>query len=148
MRIYLDTSVYGGYYDKGMEASNKLVEWLNINQKSTVYYSDIVREELRSAPKDVLRVFQRIKNKKYIKTRRASVELADLYIRMGVLPIKSAQDAQHIAVASVNKIDYILSWNMTHMVSREGLFSQANKILNLPQVKILTPLKFLKQHGT
>lgn len=147
MKIYLDTSVYGGHYDKGMESSVQLINWINANKNVKVCYSKVIRDELRGAPKNILHVFQKINNKKYVKLSTKSKRLSNLYIRLGVLPPHSYDDAQHVAVASVNKVDYILSWNMKHMVRRVDLFSNANKLLNLNPINILTPKKFLEYHG-
>ena len=147
MKIYLDTSVYGGHNDKGMESSVELIRWLNSSKKKVnVYYSAVIRKELKRAPRDVLRVFQRIKNKRYLKLKPSVKSLSNLYIRTGALPVDSVNDALHVAVASVNRMDYILSWNMKHMTKRQNSFSEVNKVLSLNPIKILTPLNFLKEH--
>ena len=88
-----------------------------------------------------------IKNKVYIRTDSDSERLAMEYVTLGVLPAKSLADAQHIAVASLNKIAYILSWNYSHMVSREELFVEANQKLKVHQVKIIQPDNFLRDHA-
>ena len=42
--------------------------------------------------------------------------LADMYIREGVIPIKYRDDALHIAVATIEEMHLILSWNFQHIV--------------------------------
>ena len=42
--------------------------------------------------------------------------LADKYIEAGVIPRKYQEDAFHIAIASVNDLDAIISWNFKHIV--------------------------------
>ena len=152
MKLYLDTSVYGGYYDEGMEASVELINWINYNHHVVVYHSNILDDELNNAHESLkyrlLNVSNKILRKKFIYSTPKSIEIAKQYILLDVLPPKSFKDAQHIAVASINKIDYILSWNYKHMVRREQLFTEANKLLNIHQVSIMKPNKFLKEHGS
>lgn len=41
--------------------------------------------------------------------------LAEQFLRIRALPGKAAIDALHIAVAVVNGMDYVLTWNCTHI---------------------------------
>jgi len=43
--------------------------------------------------------------------------LAAAILRSAALPPKAAADALHIAVATVNAMDYLLSWNCTHIAN-------------------------------
>ena len=43
-------------------------------------------------------------------------ELGERYIKSGIIPIKYRDDASHIAIATVNNLDAILSWNFQHIV--------------------------------
>lgn len=43
--------------------------------------------------------------------------LADRLIREGPLPPKAGADAMHIAIATVNGMDYLLTWNCTHLAN-------------------------------
>ncbi len=44
-------------------------------------------------------------------------DLAEALVRMVPLPAKAAADALHIAVAAVNGMDYLLTWNCTHIAN-------------------------------
>ena len=151
MKIYLDTSVYGGCYDEGFEASNQLIEWIHQNSKVVVYYSDVLNKEINNAPvlvrKRLLKILRRIENKRYVYLNDKSKRLASEYIMRFALPSDSIIDAKHIALASIHKIDYILSWNMKHMVNREALFNVINKGLKLSPIRIKKPDNFLKEYG-
>jgi len=46
-----------------------------------------------------------------------AVLLADQLVSSGPIPRSSAADALHIAVAAVNGIDYILTWNCKHLAN-------------------------------
>lgn len=43
--------------------------------------------------------------------------LAEKLVTQGSLPAKAAADALHIAIAVVNGIDYLLTWNCTHIAN-------------------------------
>ena len=43
--------------------------------------------------------------------------LADTLLREVPLPAKAAADALHIAVAAVNGVAYLLTWNCTHIAN-------------------------------
>ena len=47
---------------------------------------------------------------------QAAKGLAARYISEGVIPAKYRDDAYHIAIATVNNLDAILSWNFQHIV--------------------------------
>ena len=45
----------------------------------------------------------------------AALELAAEILRTGLIPAKAGVDASHIAVASVHRMDILLTWNCTHI---------------------------------
>ena len=46
-------------------------------------------------------------------------QLADKLVKEVPLPAKAAADSLHIAVATVNGMDYLLTWNCTHIANAE-----------------------------
>lgn len=42
-------------------------------------------------------------------------ELARALVAAGVVPSDAAADALHIAVAAVNRVDYLVTWNLRHL---------------------------------
>lgn len=45
----------------------------------------------------------------------SAVRLAEQLLREGALPAKAGDDALHVAIAAVNGVDYLLTWNMRHI---------------------------------
>jgi hypothetical protein len=45
------------------------------------------------------------------------VTISQELVDRGIIPTKAADDALHIAVASVHKIDYLLTWNCKHIAN-------------------------------
>ncbi len=73
-------------------------------------------------------------------------KLAQDLIDAKAVPRQSRSDAQHIAVAAVNSIDYLVSWNYKHIVN-EVVRQLINKVCNaagfLPPV-ICTPFEIVE----
>lgn len=46
-----------------------------------------------------------------------AAELADRYIDAGAIGIANRIDAQHIALATVNHVSVLVSWNFRHIVN-------------------------------
>jgi len=67
--------------------------------------------------------------------------LAKEYIRIGAIPEKYLEDALHIAIAVENKLEYLLSWNFSHMVKRKTkeLVNTYNQKNNYSRIEIITP---------
>ena len=67
--------------------------------------------------------------------------LAKSYIEQGVIPAKYEDDALHIAIASVNNLDAVVSWNFAHIVKlktkREVM--GINTLMGYKPVEICSP---------
>ena len=44
-------------------------------------------------------------------------ELADLLLARGALPAKARVDAFHVAIAAINDLEYLLTWNCRHLAN-------------------------------
>ena len=71
--------------------------------------------------------------------------LAMEYISKGAIPKSHPEDAYHIAIAVINGIDYLLSWNFKHIVriKTRQIVGTVNSTKGLPQITILTPGEML-----
>ncbi|HVQ77686.1 MAG TPA: hypothetical protein VMT79_19360 [Candidatus Binatia bacterium] len=60
----------------------------------------------------------------HIETLQLSAEardLAEAYVAAGVLATKMRADAQHIAMATVGRVNVLVSWNFRHIVDLERI---------------------------
>lgn len=118
-RIYLDTSVFGGNFDEEFaEHTSPLFERLN-NGEFTLLFSTITQDELTDAPEQVRRFVQSLKkdNTEFIETTDEAVELATQYLTGKVVGQTSFADCLHIALATINNADFLISWNFKHIVN-------------------------------
>ena len=119
MKFYVDTSVWGGYFDK--EFSEWTIPFFERAKQGrfTIVLSDVTIGELQNAPEKIMELTTII-SPKYIELVSITEEqlaLADQYVREGALTSKFHSDAQHIAIASMIKVDSLVSWNFKHMVN-------------------------------
>jgi hypothetical protein len=118
-RFYIETSVFGGIFDiEFEEASLHLFEKVKIG-KAVCLYSDLTEAELSEAPEKIKNYFKSLPqaNLEHVKVTNEVVDLAQLYIKERVVGQSSFNDCIHIALASINKADILLSWNFKHIVN-------------------------------
>ena len=72
-----------------------------------------------------------------------AVVLSDVYIREGAALESNRVDALHIAVATVSRVDVVVSWNFKHIVklSRIRAYNAVNLKLGYPELEIRSPLE-------
>ena len=118
-RIYIDTSVFGGYFDEEFEELTKPL-FQRINQgEFTVIFSKITEEELEDAPTRVKKLVRNLKSEEtqYVEVTEEAVDLAAEYINGNVVGKTSYADCLHISLATTNEADYLISWNFKHIVN-------------------------------
>ena len=118
-RLYFDTSVFGGIYDEEFEEiSILLFEKVKLGQIICVY-SDLSVTELRNAPDKVKDYFLGLPNEymEFVEVTEEAYNLADKYLAEKVVGPTSADDCRHIATATINKVDFLVSWNFKHIVN-------------------------------
>ena len=147
-RIYIDTSVVGGYYDDEFSADTKKLFERIKNEDFKVYLSEISRLELLPAPKQVQDIIELIPVSclNYLEFTEEAKQLAEYYINERILGSASRDDAYHIAIATVNRIDILLSWNFRHIVNLDKirLFNAINLKNGYPAIEIRSPKELLK----
>lgn len=123
LRIYLDTSVFGGCFDDEFARDSlRLIEEIK-NGRFRLVMSKTVLAELESAPDPVRNILADIP-KDLIETMGSNPEVQALkqaYLDAKVVGPASATDAEHIAIATVACADMIVSWNFKHIVHYEKI---------------------------
>lgn len=77
---------------------------------------------------------------------RGVATLARTLLRSGVLPMKARLDAVHVAIAAVNGIDYLLTWNLRHLANAtiRGKIEEACRNAGLVPPIICTPEELME----
>ena len=122
-RVYTDTSVIGGCLDVEFQApSVRLFEKFRSGE-AIVVLSDLTLLELANAPRKVRDLLKRIpeKYREYIGLTAEAKELAELYRSEGVLGPGKRIDAQQFAIATISRVNVLVSWNFRHIVNLERI---------------------------
>jgi len=147
-RIYIDTSVIGGYYDAEFETATRHLFSRIADKEYEVYFSEVNEAELVNAPLQVKDVKKLIPEDcfHYLHVTDVVETLMQLYISEKALGKASENDAYHIALSSVNRIDCLISWNFKHIVNYDKIkmFNAINLRFGYPMIDIRSPLEFLK----
>ena len=143
LRAYLDTSVVGGYFDPLFEEDTRTLVQSIHNGKITPVLSDMVVGEIARAPERVqslLRELIRGGAEVTVATEEA-VELQEAYLRRRILGRRWEDDAMHVAMATLSRVDVIVSWNFKHLVDprRVREFNGVNLSMGYGLVAILSP---------
>lgn len=142
-RVYIDTSVIGGCLDEEFaEFSNALLDQARRGE-CFLLVSSLLVDELLDAPPEVQQVFVELPEScmTRVELDEEADRLARAYVAAGVLGEGSLDDARHVAIASVNDADLIVSWNFRHIVQYQRIrgFNAANIREGYKSMEIRSP---------
>lgn len=149
LRVYIDTSVIGGCFDKEfLDWSEKFFNEVT-KKRIIAVISDLTVRELQLAPKEV-RDFHDSLPKDCVEKVGLTAEsetLAKSYIKEAVVTNNHLADAQHIAIATVEKVDVLVSWNFQQIVNlnRIHLFNAVNFKNGYSELEIRSPREVIDE---
>jgi predicted nucleic acid-binding protein len=146
-RLYIDTSVFGGFFDEEFsEFTRPLFERLQ-NGEFKLLFSAVTQDELSSAPEQVKKLVKSLKegNTEFMETDDEAVDLATQYIAEKVVGQTSFADCLHIALATINRADYLISWNFKHIVNVQRIrgYNAINIKNGYKELEIRSPRDFM-----
>ena len=110
-RLYFDTSVLGGVYD--IEFQKETLQLFDMVKKWEIIcvFSDLTEYELETAPEKVKSYFINLDKTttEFVEITEEVNQMAEEYIREKVVGETSRDDCRHIACATINKVDYLVS---------------------------------------
>jgi predicted nucleic acid-binding protein len=129
--IYVETSVVGAYLDNGEPFRRDLtIRWWEHELADYVPYVSqlVVRELERTSEPRRSSYLNLIRDLPQHEIREEVAILAEGYVSRGIFHRKYIGDALHVAVASVNKADMLVTWNFgyianVHRQARVRLFN-------------------------
>jgi len=146
-RLYIDTSVFGGFFDEEFSAFTKPLFKRFQKGEFKVLYSSLTQEELSFAPENVKELVKSIKVEftEFIDPTDEAVDLANQYIIEKVVGQTSFDDCLHIALATINRADFLLSWNFKHIVNIQKIqgYNAINIKNGYKQLEIRSPRDFM-----
>ena len=149
LRIYVDTSVIGGCQDEEFSPwSSQLFEEFRKGLRIAVV-SDLTRRELEGAPESVREALHSLPDtsvENVLLTEEAEA-LAEKYVSEGAVSPRHIADAQHIAIASVERVDILVSWNFQQIVNIDRIhaFNAVNLKSGYPVLEIRSPREVIHE---
>ena len=142
MRVYADTSVFGGACDREFRDLSEPFFARVRSGEVTLVISSVVLGELAGAPEDVRAFFEELSPLiDRVEIEDDAYALQDAYLRAQVVGPKWEVDALHVAVATVSGCRAIVSWNFKHIVNfkRIPLYNGVNQTEGYGPIAIHTP---------
>jgi len=128
--LYVDTSVIGGCFDPEFDAESLRLMQAVREKRLLLLLSDVVLSELADAPANVQDVLPSLPAEQ-IRAVSLTPEIFDLqraYLAANILSPRWADDALHVAAATVARADALVSWNFKHIVRLDKMkaYNQIN----------------------
>ena len=145
-RYYIDTSVFGGYFDEEFAEHTIPLFQRYKNNKFTLLFSTVTQDELSNAPVKVKEFVKSLKreNTEFLEITDEAFDLATDYINEKVVGQTSFADCLHIAIATINRADFLISWNFKHIVNIQRIrgYNSINIKKGYKQLEIRSPREF------
>jgi len=141
-KVYIDTSVLGGYFDKEFDvATRRFFDEVKKGEYKVVI-SNVTEGELLNAPERVRSILNVLEiDYEVINLTDDVVSLALEYVRENVVGQTSYDDCLHIAIATVSRLDLLVSWNFKHIVNIKRIrgYNGINIKNGYPSIEIRSP---------
>ena len=150
IRIYADTSVFGGAFDEEFQAASKVFFQQVRSGRFKLVTSALVQEEIEPAPTDVRGLFEGVLDiVDVVDVSEEAVSLRDAYLESGIVSPQWSDDALHVAIATVAGCTLIVSWNFRHIVHFEKipLYNAVNTLRGYSSIGIFSPLEVIQYEG-
>lgn len=152
-RVYVETSVVSyltalGSRDLVLSAHQEVTRnWWAARDRFELYISQFVIDEASAGNRDAAaRRLAALDGVELLEINDAAVGLAAELIDKGGLPTKARVDALHVAVAAANGMDYLLTWNCTHIANAvlRGKIEAICRAYGFEPPTICTPLELIQ----
>ncbi|MBA3922749.1 MAG: type II toxin-antitoxin system VapC family toxin [Nostocaceae cyanobacterium] len=122
---YIETSIFG--YLTARSTKNLILAanievtrdwWANYRGSVDIYVSQLVLDEAALGDEKI--ATQRLdilQNLALLEPNEVAEELVTAFLTKSNLPPKAANDAAHIAIATVHSMNYLLTWNCKHIAN-------------------------------
>ncbi|MGB7445274.1 MAG: type II toxin-antitoxin system VapC family toxin [Coleofasciculaceae cyanobacterium] len=125
--VYIETSIIG--YLTARPSNNLILmanleatrEWWETRRDQfTLYISQVVLDEVGRGDSEISsKRLEILRDFPLLEINEAVQNLATQFLAKSNLPSKAADDALHIAAATVYSLDYLLTWNCKHIANAQ-----------------------------
>jgi len=146
IKVYADTSVFGGVFDDEFSRPSKQFFEEVESGRFLLVTSAIVQAEILGAPQQVQEFFSSIiAYAKLIDLTQEVLELRQSYLDAHIVTSKSKNDAVHVALATISHCNMIISWNFKYIVHFEKIpkYNAINRAKGYRNLDIFSPLEVI-----
>lgn len=94
--------------------------WETRQQYFEMYISQlVVKESMAGDENAAKRRIKELEKISILETNEEALKLSKILIDKKLVPQKAVEDAIHVSVATVHGMDYLLTWNCTHIANAE-----------------------------
>lgn len=152
LKLYLDTSVLNFAIARDVPAEREVTLKLfqEIKEgKHEAFISDLVVLEINRAPIEIANKLKTLIDDLKVVELPTEVEaeaLSNQYVEHGIIPQKHREDGLHIAIASINNLDVVVSWNFNHIVKVKTKMEVVgvNHLMGYKEIEIGTPKEVIE----
>ncbi|MEP0814079.1 MAG: hypothetical protein HRF49_05380 [bacterium] len=147
LRIYADTSVYGGVFDDKFDVPSTKFFSLVDSGEIKLVNSPVVEKEISTAPQPVRNFYRDITfDAETIDSVAEAERLISAYVANKIISKKWETDAAHVALATVARCDLIASWNFRHLVNLRliRMYNAVNLLMGYPSLEIRSPMEVIE----
>jgi hypothetical protein len=125
-KVYLETSVISYFTARPsltiLGAAHQQITqawWQTKHQYEVVISESVLRECAAGDPIAAQKRLAVVEEFPLLLIDEQVLDIAQALIDSGAIPVKAAEDALHIAVATLYNVDYLLTWNCKHIANPE-----------------------------
>ncbi|MBF0410422.1 MAG: type II toxin-antitoxin system VapC family toxin [Candidatus Riflebacteria bacterium] len=135
-RIYLETSFISYLVsekqtrDMVIEANKQITRewWIKRKNDFELFISEFVIQEAKKGDSNASnKRILLLETLPILAATEEVLQLSEKFLRSKIIPKKAAQDSVHISISTIHGMDYLLTWNCTHIANAE-IQKSINKI--------------------
>ncbi|MDI6788917.1 MAG: PIN domain nuclease [Planctomycetota bacterium] len=147
LKLYLETSVWNFSFATDSPEHRKSTQLFLeqvLENRFSVYISRLVLDEISRSPQPKQDSLLNLigKHKPFLLEPNEEInQIADEYIKRGIIPVRYLPDALHIAYTVAADLDVLVSWNFAHLVRTKTRreVNGTNLLLGYKQIEICSP---------
>ena len=122
--VYIETTVPSAHFSQREDAASVYRRevtrqwWSQQSQRYAMRTSEATLAELKAGRYEgQAEAISLLNEVPLLAITEEAVAIAELYVRQQLMPAPASGDAMHLALASLNEIDYLLTWNIRHLAN-------------------------------
>ena len=155
LKLYIETSVWNFLLAEDIPDKYEATKSFFLNIESgdyEIFISEVVMAEIENAPEQLYGKLQSLidhYSPGFLLSGEESDNLTGAYLDAGLLTNNHLVDLSHLAVASVNDIDMLISWNLRHIVKARTrkIVNAVNRLNGYHEIDICTPQEAIEDEN-